>query len=72
MSKVRTERKVTQSPKPLFFMKKEIKIKRMKPVGSGRKKGVGSTVKRIPNDKLELVEQVISGNVPVKMKTKIK
>ncbi len=34
----------------------------MKPVGSGRKKGVGSTVKRIPNDKLEAVEQIISGN----------
>jgi hypothetical protein len=50
-------------------MKKQQVIKRMKPIGSGRKKGVGSTVKRIPNDKLEAVEQIIAGNADVKFKT---
>ena len=49
---------------------KKLDKKRMKPVGSGRKKGVGSTVKRIPNDLLKDFEQVIAGNAYVKMKPK--
>lgn len=35
------------------------KVKRKKPEGSGRKKGLGSTVKRIPNDILKDVEKMI-------------
>lgn len=42
--------------------------KKPKVPGSGRKKGKGSTVKRIPNEVLEAVEQIIAGNAYVKMK----
>jgi hypothetical protein len=47
----------------------EQKKKRVKPAGSGRKKGEETKRIRVPLSKLPAVEQVIAGNVPVKMKT---
>ena len=38
--------------------------------GSGRKKKPPTKTIRVPISKLKEIEQVISGNVPVKMKTK--
>lgn len=45
-------------------------IKRVKPKGSGRKKGKPSKVIRVPNELIEQFEQVIAGNAYVKMKPK--